>query len=444
MAEAIVLPKQGNSVESCLIMAWKKQVGDSVQQGDLLVEVETDKAIVQIESPASGTLLTIFFEDGADVPVMTNIAVVGEVGEDVEPYRPQIPQKAKHPAPTTANTAPKQTRQTQAAIPQQTTAPANGQVFISPRARLLAERYGINIHNVQPTGPAGRIIERDIQAMIAASPKMTPAARAKAAQEQITTPAQGSGIGNRITLSDLQATPQAPPSPPQIEEIPVRGIRKTIASNMRDSLQNTAQVTLNAAADARALLDYRKKLKNSPESMNLQNISINDILLYVVSRVLQDFPHINATLQDDIITQYQNVHLGFAVDTPRGLLVPVLQNANRMSLQALAQQTTRLAQATLDGTISSEAMRGGTFTVSNLGALGIESFTPIINPPQMAILGVGTIGLKPVQVAESIEFIPHIGLSLTIDHQIVDGAPGARFLQALSQALANLEVWLAR
>lgn len=443
MATAVVLPKQGNSVESCLIMAWKKQVGESVQKGELLVEVETDKAIVQIDSPETGLLLAAFFEVGDDVPVMTNIAVVGEEGDDVEAFRPDVPEKkapsAQTPPPSSQSAVPQP-----APKPQPTaTLATDAEVFISPRARLLADQHGVNIHTVTPTGPEGRIIERDIQAMVDATPHLTPAARAKAAQDNVSVPNNGTGIGGRVTTHDLHPTPHIS-GEAQAETIPLRGVRKTIADNMRSSLQNTAQVTMHADVDARALLDYRKRLKHSDEASGLRKISVNDLLLFAVSRVLLDFPNVNATLVDKTITRYQAVHLGFAVDTPRGLLVPVIHNAHQLSLHALATESSRLVHAVEDGTIAADEMQGGTFTVSNLGALGIQRFTPIINPPQLAILGIGTIELKPIQINDAVEFIPHMGLSLTIDHQIIDGAPGARFLHALSRAIADFEVVLAR
>jgi pyruvate dehydrogenase E2 component (dihydrolipoamide acetyltransferase) len=226
----------------------------------------------------------------------------------------------------------------------------------------------------------------------------------------------------------------------EVRTIPVKGIRKVIATRMLNSLQTTAQLTLNTSADAKA---YRKRLKESAETLDLRQVSINDLLLLAISRILPQFPDLNAAFSDDIITQYQNVHLGFAVDTPRGLMVPVIRRANTLSLKQIAQEAKRLAAACLDGTISSDEMNGGTFTMTNLGSFGIETFTPILNPPQVAILGVGNVNLKPVEVDGQVQFIPHLGLSLTINHQVVDGAPAARFLQAFSQGVAQIELLLA-
>lgn len=440
MATPVILPKQGNTVESCLIMAWKKNIGEAVTQGDILVEVETDKAIVQIESPSDGTLLTQFFGVGDDVPVMTNIAVVGNEGEAVDEFRPQIEQQ------DAAGAAPAQPKKPEP-MKQSAPAPSNGvtgSMFISPRARMLADQHGIDIGQVVATGPEGRIIERDIKQAIANQPRMTKAAQTQAASGGFAVPQRGTGIGGRVTRADLSTPPPSTTQADEVTEIPLRGIRKTIADRMRGSLQDMAQLTLNTSADARAMLAYRKRLKHSDAEMGLQTISINDLLLFVVSRVLLDYPELNSTLSDNTIRQYGNVNLGFAVDTERGLLVPVIRNAHQLSLKELSQETTRLATAVQDGSISADEMSDGTFTVSNLGALGIESFTPIINPPQVAILGVGKADLKPVQVGDEVEFSPHMHLSLTIDHQIVDGAPGARFLRSLTQAMANVDLWLAQ
>ena len=446
MAEAVILPKQGNSVESCLIMTWQKQVGEPIQQGDILVQVETDKAVVEIESPTTGILLAAFFNEGDDVPVMTNIAVVGEQGEDIESFRPKLETKQQK-SPKQKSTASKE-KSTPKPTSTISTASEKGRdsVSVSPRARMLADQYGVNIKSITPTGPDGRIIERDVQALIDTKQPMTPAARHRVMQGDVVIPEEGSGVGGRITLADLEPIPviAADVVEEKIEEVPLKGIRKTIADRMRSSLQQSAQVTLNASANAQALLNYRKRLKATDESLDLQNVSINDLLLYAVSRVLLKFPAVNATLMDDTIYQHASVHLGFAVDTERGLLVPVIRNAHKLTLKTLSQETSRLSEEAQAGSISADDLNGGTFTVSNLGSLGIETFTPIINPPQLAILGVGKIDLKPIQVNDTVEFIPHIHLSLTIDHQIIDGAPGARFLQTLTQALENIDLWLAQ
>ena len=226
-------------------------------------------------------------------------------------------------------------------------------------------------------------------------------------------PDEGTGPGGRVTKHDLVArgeeragrteidgsslvtTGESPAD--EVETIPVKGVRRVIAERMLASLQTTAQLTLNASADARAILAYRKRLKTSPESLGLQSVTINDLVLFAVARSLLQHPDLNALFEGETISQYSNVHLGVAVDTPRGLMVPTVRYADMLNLRQLAAETRRLATACLEGRITPDELTGGTFTVTNLGAFGVESFTPVLNPPQVGILGVGNINLKPTK-----------------------------------------------
>jgi pyruvate dehydrogenase E2 component (dihydrolipoamide acetyltransferase) len=447
------MPKQGQTVESCLIAGWKKTVGDPVATGEIVCEVETDKALVEIESPAAGVLLEIFFKVGDDVPVLTNIAVIGQPGEDVSSLRP-AGAIALAPVPAAAS-APK-VETVPAAAPAVLKTTAVSPVGISPRARNLAKAEGLDAAGLSGSGPGGRIIERDVRVALAAAhpPAITPLAKTMLAQGGFTSPMQGTGISGRIMAADLTPAvaqaeaiaagrPLTAEVPDEVTVIPVKGIRRVIADRMLESLQTTAQLTLNASADARSLLAYRQQLKTSPEALGLQKITINDLILLAVSRTLSGFSGLNALFNGEAISQYQNVHLAVAVDTPRGLMVPVIRRANTLNLKQIAQEARRLVVACQENKISPDELNGGTFTVTNLGAFGVESFTPVLNPPQVAILGVGNINLKPVEVAGEVQFIPHLGLSLTINHQVVDGAPAARFLQALAQGLAQIELLLA-
>lgn len=450
MATAVVMPKLGNSVESSIIVQWKKQPGDQIAEGEAICEIETDKATMEVESPASGTILALFFQPGDDVAVQTPIAAVGQPGEAFEHLRPAAAAVASSsaPAPTAAEPT-----QPQAVVPAPTAAGAPEFVGISPRARGLAQRKELDIAGIQGSGPGGRIIERDIQAALANRPRLTPLARSMVSSGDFAAPPAGSGIGGRITSRDLQAVSVPPAAAPQpqpapasddgVQTVPLKGTRKIIAERMLASMQTTAQLTMHTAADARALTAYRQQLKGSPESLGLQKITINDLVLLAVARTLPQFPDLNALFTGDAIHQYQAVHLGFAVDTPRGLIVPVIRNAHQLSLKQLAQESRRLAEACLNGKVLPDELNGGTFTVTNLGSFGVESFTPILNPPQVGILGVGNINLKAIETDDGIEFIPHLGLSLTINHQVVDGAPAARFLHALSQNLAAFDLMLA-
>lgn len=432
MAIAVPLPKLGNTVESSILVRWLKQVGEAVSVGDALCEVETDKATLEVESPVGGVLLAQLYQTGDEVPVMVPLAIVGAVGEDYASLLPKISAFAP------ADAVPARAQQASTASqdgPDPTQRPA-----ISPRARALAKRNNISITDLNGSGPRGRIIERDVQSALKVAGNLTPLARAMVETGDFSAPERGTGAGGRITKKDL--IPSAPTVKDDVQTEPLKGVRKLIAARMLESLQTTAQLTLNASADARALRAYRSRLKASDPALGLQAVTINDLVMFAVSRTLVQFPHLNSLLVDDVIHRYGAVHLGMAVDTERGLIVPVIRHAQRLGLKALADEAHRLADACLSGHIKPDELTGGTFTVTNLGHLGIESFTPILNPPQVAILGVGAISLKPIEADETVTFIPSLSLSLTVNHQVVDGAPAARFLQMLSRNLAQIELLL--
>ncbi len=484
MATPIVMPKQGNTVESVIIVDWKKQIGDAVAIDDVLCEVETDKATMEVPSTVEGTLLATLFAAGDEVPVMETIAWIGAAGEVVpgseeRGARGEEVTRGEGRGARGEEEAPQVAATIEPSIPAMTQSPSlqspisNLQSPVSPRARHLAERKGVDAAALAGSGPGGRVIERDVQAAISTQPKLTPVAKAMVAEGGFAVPAQGSGPGGRVTSRDLlkegetrrggdeergssetvasisspgSASAQSPISnlrSADVEVIPVRGVRKVIAERMLQSLQTTAQLTLNASADARALQALRKRLKESPEALGLRGITINDLVLFAVARTLPAFPALNALFTGAEIHQYRSVHLGVAVDTPKGLMVPVARDADSLTLRQLSAEAKRLATACLESKITPDELTGGTFTVTNLGAFGIESFTPVLNPPQVGILGVAGIQLKPVEDGGEVQFVPHIGLSLTINHQVVDGAPAARFLQALGQAIASIDLLLA-
>ena len=428
MAEAVILPKLGNTVESAIILCWHVAVGDAVSAGDLLCEIETDKATLEIESTADGVLLAQLCAEGDEIPVLSNIAVVGREGESVAEFAPSpesLPAVAKAGAPSSGPGPVAPTEMEKGEI-----------VKISPRARNLAQRKGIDYQTIAGSGPGGRIIERDIEAVLRrGAAKVTPVAKAMLDSGDYKL-AAGHPRGRRVSKADLLPVADERAA----KAIPLAGTRKTIARRMRESLQSTAQLTLNASADARALQAYRRRLKESEARLGLNSISITDLLLFAVSRTLPGFPALNALFENDTIYEQDAVHLALAVDTERGLLAPVIHNAESLTLKQLAAEARRLAEACRAGPIHPDELTGGSFTLSNLGALGIESFTPILNPPQVGILGVGAINLKPVQQDDEVAFISHIGLSLTINHQVVDGAPAARFLQRLSANLAQIDL----
>ena len=345
--------------------------------------------------------------------------------------------------------------------------PCEGSSGISPRARKLAAKEGIIPGTITGTGPGGRIIEKDIKIALAGRAPLTASAKAamaaKTATAGLPAPNTGTGLGGRITAADIAAAdittvPKTLAADStviisgeeKITETPIKGIRKIIADRMLASLSESAQFTLSASANAVQLQELRKWLKDKGESktendQELAKITVNDIILYTVSRVLPSFQYMNAHKTGDSIKTFERVHLGMAVDTPRGLMVPVLRNANLLSLKQISLEAKRLAAACQSSSVKPEELSGSTFTVSNLGSFGITGFTPVLNLPEVAILGVCGIELKPAETSneQQCACAPHIGFSLTINHQVVDGAPAARFLKALCQAVENIYLQLA-
>ncbi len=447
MAEIINMPRQGQSVESCILTEWKIAEGDTVKTGDILCEVETDKASFEVEATADGTVLKLLCANDDDVPVLDPIAVIGEPGEAIPDNLTSASASEEKPKSEEVAQKPAQESQcTQATAQIPTTNKASVDCGISPRARNTAQNKGIDASALTGTGPAGRIIERDVLNAAENMGSLSPVAKEQLSQSNLSAPTQGSGIGGRILASDLTNNSTCLQSTNTSEDktsIPVKGIRKIVSERMLESLQTTAQLTLNGSADARSIMSYRQKLKNSAEELELSKISVNDLLLYTVSRILPEFPELNAHFLGNTIDQYNNINLGFAVDTPRGLMVPVIKNAQRLSLKALSLEAKRLVQDCLSSKIEPEDLSGGTFTLTNLGAMGIETFTPVLNAPQVGILGVGAVQLKPIQANDEVVFHPHMSLSLTFNHCATDGAPAAKFVQAVSNAIANFELTLA-
>ena len=439
MSTPVLMPKLGNSVESSLILKWRKQPGDHVKVGEVLCEIETDKATMEVESPSEGVLLEQLFAEGDEVAVLTVIAQVGVPGETVAPVvttfvAPSVNSSTANPSVSNPlDSSLSNSSRTQANAT--SLAPKSSERFISPRARNLALREYLPLERVTTgSGPNGRIIERDVLAVLehrAANPA-APIAVKQSPEPSPVTPSQPMPSSQR---EPILRTPED-----GVTATPLKGIRKRVADRMLESLQTTAQLTLNASADARELQAFRARFKAlAVRDPSLPNITLNHLILLVAARTLKAFPELNAHLEHDVTYNYRDVHLGFAVDTERGLLVPVIRDASRISLRELAERATNLAREAQVGRAAPTDLQGGTFTVSNLGAFGIETFTPILNPPQVAILGVGGIQPKAVQEGEHVRFYPHLSLSLTVNHQVVDGAPAARFLQALCRNLAHLE-----
>lgn len=422
MANAVIMPKAGITVESCIIGTWEKKVGDSVKLGDVLFTYETDKASFECESTAEGELLEIFYGEGDEVPCLTNVCAIGKVGDDTASLRPNGVSAADAPAaaPVAAPAS------TPAELTPHSAAPS-ADAPASPRARKLAETAGVNAALAVGSGPNGRIIERDIRRLME----------------------ERSPAGEEPAPAAASASVAAAPAPaaaetPEYEDVKFSGIRRAISKSMKSSLTNMAQLTHNFSFDATAILNYRKLLKAS--GGDLADITLGDIILYAVSRTVLSCPDLNAHMLDDNnIRLFKHVNLGVAVDTPRGLMVPTVFHAYEKSLLEISREVKELAAACRTGAISPDKLSGASFTVSNLGSFGVESFTPVINPPQTGIIGVCTTVDRPRKAADgSIQMYPAMTLSLTYDHRAVDGAPASRMMQGLCRDLENFTTLLAK
>ena len=437
MATPVIMPRQGQSVESCILTEWKVAPGDQVEEGSVLAVIETDKASFDLESPVAGTVLDLFWEADDDVPVLANVTVIGDEGEDASGFRPETEAASSGssvdsaPSPATAATSETSVPAPSVGTVASSVSAAEGSVAgVSPRARQLAMRSGIDPDSLLGTGPGGRVIERDVQGALEGTPRLSASASALAREGGLEPPAHGGGLSGMALASDMRE----PGSIDGAEVVPVKGIRKVIADRMMQSLGNTAQLTLHAAFDVTAAQAFRKARKESGEP----KVSLNDVISHALIHTLLRHPDLNAHFLGDRIARFEKVSLGTAVDTDRGLMVPVLSKACCLSIDDLSSGIRGLAEECREGTIQPDQLTGGTFTLTNLGMLGVEHFTPVLNIPEVAILGVGGISIRPVRgETGEVNFVDSIALSLTMDHQAIDGAPAARFLKDLVETLEN-------
>ena len=444
MATLVIMPRQGQSVESCIITAFNKKVGDTVEKGETLFSYETDKSSFDEPAPESGKVLAIFREEGEDVPCLENVLVIGNEGEDISAFTPAA--AAEEAAPAKEEAAPAAVAAKVEEAPVATVAATEGVGSISPRARLLADKTHADLLKAVPTGPNGRIIERDVQRLVDMGLTVSPAAKGEYSEAR-----DGSGISGKVVLSDLAAAPAAAsavaPAAPvaEYEDVKIPNIRKIIAKQMCASLSTMAQLTFNSSFDATKLLALRKSLKAGAEKMGLANITLNDMILYAVSRILKNHKSFNAHyISEDTMRFFNTVNIGIAVDTDRGLMVPTVFGAEKLSLDELSRNAKSVITDAQSGKINPDLLKGATFTVSNLGSMGIESFTPIVNPPQTAILGVDCVTKRIKEVNGEDVTYPAMGLSLTVDHRAIDGADAARFLKDIGFALENFDLLLAK
>ncbi len=453
------MPKQGQSVESCIVTEFKKKVGDKVAVGDILFSYETDKASFDEESKFEGTVLACFFNDNDEIPCLTNVMVIGEPGESFEEFAPGSEAPAAAAAPAVEDVS-QDTTATLGTLRGGTVSEANGGVErsetvsggassnagVSPRARRLAEEKGVDTNQVAGSGPGGRVIERDVIAA-AASPR-SGLAKAMMAEGGLQAPVSGTGLAGMVKGSDLKTWKPSHTdiagegSEFQVEKM--SNMRKLIAKSMYNSLQNSAQLTHMLGADARKIQSLRKKAKKALEEGKIDaNVTINDFVCFAVIKALQKFPKVNSHCLGDSMRIFNTVNLGCAVDTERGLMVPCVKHAENLSITELSKALKQVADDCRKGSINPDLLssEAASFTVSNLGGFGVEWFTPVINLPQSGILGVGTIVPRPKDLGGGvIAFVPYLGLSLTYDHRALDGGEATRFLKQVATEIETLDI----
>lgn len=424
MATAVIMPRQGQSVETCILGQWYKEVGESVKTGDLLFSYETDKASFEEEAKADGILLVRNFEAGDEVPVLSEVGIIGEAGETILP------------GTDTTEAVSSTTEEEKSVVIEFPVEPGiivPERIHISPLSRKMAMELGIDASSIAGTGPHGRIIARDVEA---------------AFQKTVKTAAM------EIPVNPVPEQKPAPvPAPPVVAPAPVAGdgfvlkpvsnIRKLIAKSMHASLQNSAQLTHHLSADARNLLAARKNYKAKFEAGKMtENVTLNDLICFAVIAALKRFPQVNTHFLGDQVKYFNKVNLGLAVDTDRGLMVPALVAADDYSITGLSARLQQLASDCRRGKINPDLLNpeAASFTISNLGNYGVEIFTPVINLPQTAILGVCAIVPRPKEISEGIyAIVPMLGLSLTYDHRSVDGGEATRFLAEIRSQIEHLE-----
>jgi pyruvate dehydrogenase E2 component (dihydrolipoamide acetyltransferase) len=442
MAEEFFIPKLGQTVEEVTLVRWLVEDGARVDRGQEVMEVETDKAVFPVEAPAKGILHIGPYKDGDVIPVLTVVAVIGKPDDkfEVKGLATAVPEVASAPAETAAPAA----------------APAvqeAGQVFASPRARKTAAEKRVDLAQVTPTGGGGvRVAERDVLAYLAQLPKVTPVAQKMAAQAGLDLSQVTSGPTGRITKEDVErslqaalpeAAPPVLPAAEVVERVPLKGVRAIIADRMATSVHTTARVTLLMDVDATQFVDMRARLKERVAEAWGFVPGYNDLIAKITASALRQFPYMNARLAPDAVELLGHVNMGMAVDTERGLLVPVIRDADQKSLRQFGAEFRELVDRARKGRSMPDDLTGGTFTITNLGMYDVDAFTPVINLPEAAILGLGRIAPKAVARDGQVVVRHMWTLSLAFDHRVVDGAPAARFLQYIKDLVEEPYLWLA-
>ena len=471
MPTEVILPKLGQTMEEGTVVEWLKQEGDEVKRGEILFTVESDKATLESEAPARGFLRKILVQAGETVPVLTPVGIITKtMDEDIGELQvagPTPMQTSGRVGQVSGLVAQPEAAESQIVesenLEPETFEPSTGRVFASPRARMRAREWGVDLALVSGTGPGGRIVERDVRAYVESQPKATPMAVKVASDLGVDLrTVTGTGAGGRITREDVEAAaaaarpavpavPAAPGVPvsmapvpafklPPAEvasTVPLSGLRGIIAERMAFSAHTAARVTLVTEVDATAFVEARTRLKEAVSEEWGFAPGYTDLLVTIVARALREYPYMNARLNGDVIEQLAHVNVGVAVDAERGLLVPVLRDADQMGLRELGTYFREVVGRAREGKSLPDELTGGTFTITNLGMFDVDAFTPVMNPPELAILGVGRIQPKPVVLEGEVVVRQMVTLSLAFDHRLVDGAPAARFLQRIKRLMEN-------
>jgi len=456
MAQAVIFPKLGQTMEEGAIVKWLKKEGDPVAKGDILFEIETDKANLEVESFFEGVLLKIYVREGITVPVNTVVGYVGAAGEKVPNQAPKAEAPAPAPAPAAAAVpatspaisaaparVPAAVPAPVAAVPAPRPAPQpvaalapEARLIISPRAKALAKDACINPSRVTGTGPNGRIVEKDVQTYLASSGynalHITPAAKRLAAEKEIDIlTVRGSGDAGRIMVEDVERAVRRRP-------VPLSRMRQIIARRLVESKQTIPHFYVTVKADITDLMTYRADLKAKGF-----NYSVNDFVLEAVILSLEEFPIVNSVTDGLTVSWRGDVDLGMAVSVENGLVVPVIRAAQTLTLKELNAQTKALAEKARTGKLTPDEMVGSSFTVSNMGMMSVDQFMAIINPGEAGILAVSTGRQVPAVVNGEIKVRTVMAMTLSVDHRIVDGSVGAQFANAIKSKLENLELWKA-
>jgi len=456
MVRPITMPKLGQSEEVGTLVRWRKKVGDAVAKGDVLFEIETDKALLEVESFFDGILLKTTVQEGATVPINTTVGFVGDPGEAIpegaapapefrKPEQPAALREVPRPlAPSPARGMPEARLKRPAAqaganreLPLHPTPGvlAASEVFrISPRAAKLARESAINPAPIVGTGPLGRIVERDVRNYLEAKGyyqlRITPAAKRLAAKENIDILAlDGENGQGPITVAVVERAIAERPQP-------MSRMRQTIASRLTESFTTTPHFFVTVAVDMTELVNFRSELKAQGASY-----TVTDFILKAVALSLVEFPIVNSTTDGKNVRWHSRVHLGLAVNLEQGLVVPVIRDAEELSLAELHDAATELIAKARAGKLTPDEMGGSTFTISNMGMLDIENFTAIINPGESAILAVSSALKQPVVRDDQIVIRDIMKMTLSSDHRIIDGATAARFANAIKQKLEEISLW---